>query len=98
MRFRRRSRAGTPRARSRRDWPAVRNRERGAQRALVPDRQEHVDLAPRELAIVLFVALDIRCLDVLEREVAAFLIAQFRHPPEEIRIERGLPGLSADKT
>jgi hypothetical protein len=58
-----------------RDRLTVRSRKRRPKRALVPDRQEHVDLARREVAIVLFVALDIRCLDVLEREVAAFLIA-----------------------
>src|SRR5262249_51026190 len=80
-----------------RDRPAVRSRQCGTQRALVPDRQEHVDLARRELAIVLFVALDIGCLDVLEREVAAFLIAQLGHPLEEIRIEQGFAGLNAAK-
>src|SRR6516164_4196187 len=45
------------------DGSAVRNRERGAQRALVAHRQEHVDLARRKLAIVFFVALEIRGLD-----------------------------------
>src|SRR5262249_16903367 len=72
-----------------RDWPTVRSRERGTQRRLVPDRQEHVDLARREIAIAFFVTLDIWCLDVFEREVAAFLIAQFGHPLEKIDIERG---------
>ena len=81
-----------------RDRLTVRSRERSTQRRLVPDRHEHVDVARCELAIVLFVALDIRCLDVLEREVAAFLIAEFSHPPEEILIERRLAGLNADKT
>src|SRR5262249_45326540 len=36
------------------DGSAVRSRERGAQRALVAHRQEHVDLARRKLAIVFF--------------------------------------------
>src|SRR6516225_4797911 len=80
-----------------RDRLTVRSRERSTQRPLVPDRQEHINLARRELAIVLFVAFDVRCLDVIECEVAAFLIAELSHPLEESGIERGLPGLNADK-
>ena len=75
-----------------RDRPPVRSRERGTQRWLVSDREEHVDLARRELAIVLFVAFDIRGLDVFEGEVAAFLIAEFGHPPEKIGVERDCRG------
>src|SRR5262249_1456270 len=61
------------------------------------DRQEHVNLARRELAIVSLVAFDIRRLDVVECEVAAFLITQFDHSLEKIAIDRRLPGLNADK-
>src|ERR1700730_4303109 len=80
-----------------RDRLTVRNRKRGTQRRLVPDCQEHVDLARRELAIVRFVAFDIRCLDVIECKIPAFLIAEFGHPLEEIRIMRGLSRLHTDK-
>jgi hypothetical protein len=83
--------------RQKHDRSAVRSRERGAQRTLVPDRQEHVDLAPRKLAIAIFVAFEIRCLDVIERKVAAFLIPKFGHAPAEVVIERGLARLHADK-
>src|SRR5260221_7225475 len=69
----------------------------GARRVRVADRQEHVDLARRELAIVSFVAFDIRRLDVVECEVAAFLITQFGHSFEKIGIDRRLPGLNANK-
>src|SRR5262249_62025092 len=69
-----------------------------AQRALVPDREEHVDLARRKLAIAVFVAFEIGGLDIIERKVAAFLIPEFGHPPAEVVIERGLAGLHADKT
>src|SRR5262249_10560714 len=55
------------------------------------------NLARCELAIVLLVTFDIRCLDIIKCKVAAFLIAEFGHPSEEIGIERGLPGLNADK-
>jgi hypothetical protein len=73
-----------------------RNRERSTQRRLVPDRQEHVDLARRELAMVLFIAFDIRCLDVIEGKIPTFLIAQFGHPLEEICIQWGLSRLHTD--
>src|SRR5262245_56891669 len=73
-----------------RDRLTVGHRERSTQRWLVPDCQEHVDLARRELAIVLFVAFDIRCLDVIECKIPTFLIAQFGHPLEEICIKWGL--------
>src|SRR5262245_9812401 len=81
-----------------RDRLTVRDRERSTQRRLVPNRQEHVDLARRELAIVLFVAFDIRCLDVIEGKIPAFLIAQFGHPLEEICIKWGLSRLHTDKS
>src|SRR5262249_53324924 len=74
------------------------NRERSTQRRLVPNRQEHVDLARRELAIVLFVAFDIQCLDVIEGKIPAFLIAQFGHPLEEICIKWGLSRLRTDRS
>src|SRR2546429_8471698 len=80
-----------------RDRPPVRSRERGTQRWLVSDREEHVDLARRELAIIFLIAFDIRCLDVIECKIPTLLITQFGHPLEEIGIERGLPGLNADK-
>src|SRR6516165_5557482 len=80
-----------------RDRLTVRSRERSTQRALVPDRQEHVNLARCELAIVLLVTFDIRCLDIIKCKVAAFLIAEFGHPLEKIGIERGLSGLNANK-
>src|SRR5262245_28674303 len=73
-----------------RDRLTVGHRERSTQRWLVPDCQEHVDLARRELAIVLFVAFDIRCLDVIECKIPTFLIAEFGHPLEEICIKWGL--------
>ena len=68
-------------------------RARREQRWLVSHRQKHVELARRELAIACLVAVDIRCLDVFERKVPAFLIAQFGHPLEESSIERRLAGL-----
>src|SRR5262249_23750253 len=49
------------------------------------------------LAIVLFVAFDIRCLDVIEGKIPAFLIAEFGHPLEKIGVERRLPRLHTDK-
>src|SRR5262249_28129851 len=61
------------------------------------DRYEHVNLARRDLAIVSLVAFDIRRLDVIKCEVAAFLITQFGHSLEKIGIDRRLPGLNADK-
>src|SRR5262249_57567153 len=61
------------------------------------DRYEHVSLARRELAIVSLVAFDIRRLDVIKCEIAAFLIAQFGHSLDKIGIDRRLPGLNADK-
>src|SRR6516164_1495239 len=79
------------------DRLSVGGRNRRAQRALVSDREEYVDLARRELAIAVFVAFEIRGLDVVERNVAAFLISEFGHPPAEVVIERGLAGLHADK-
>ena len=80
-----------------RDRLAVRCRERGTQRRLVPDREEHVNLARSEFAIILFVPFDIRRLDVIESKVPAFLIAEFGHPLEEGGIERELSRLHADK-
>src|SRR6516162_3775375 len=80
-----------------RDRLTVGRRERSTQRWLVPDRQEHVDLARRELAIVLFVAFDIRCLDVIEGKIPTFLIAEFGHPLEEICIKWGLSRQHTDK-
>src|SRR5262249_27695588 len=80
-----------------RDRPALRNREGSLQRVLVADREEHVDLARCELAIVCFVALNARGLDVVEGKVAAFLIAELGHAPEKASIERRLPRLHADK-
>src|SRR5262249_29121448 len=75
----------------------VRNRKRGTQRRLVPDRQEHVNFSRRELTIVFFVAFDVRCLDIVECEIPAFLIAEFGHPLEKIRIMWGVSGLHTDK-
>jgi hypothetical protein len=72
--------------------------ERAASRWLASHCQEHVDLARRDLAIACRVALDIRCLDIFERKVSAFLITQFGHPFEESSIERRLAGLSAYET
>src|SRR5262249_13860331 len=73
------------------------NRKRGTQRRLVPDRQEHVNFSRRELTIVFIVAFDVRCLDIVEREIPAFLIAKFGHALEEIFIMWGLSGLHTDK-
>src|SRR6516164_1459416 len=73
-----------------RDRLTVRNRKRGTKRRLVPDRQEHVNFSCRELTIVFFVAFDVRCLDIVEREIPAFLIAEFGHPLEEICIMWGV--------
>src|SRR5262249_37523262 len=81
-----------------RNRPSLRSGERGTQSRLVSDRQEHINLALRELAVVLLVAFDIQRLDVFECEVAALLIAQLGHPLEKIGIERGFPRLNADKT
>ena len=50
-------------------------------------------LARRKLAIVFFVAFEIRRLDVIERKVAALLISEFGHAPAEVVIERGVAGL-----
>src|SRR5262249_52849891 len=61
------------------------------------DREEHVDLARRELAIAVFVAFEIGGLDVIERKVATFLIPEFGHSPAEAVIERGVARLHADK-
>src|SRR6516164_1652082 len=80
-----------------RDRLTVRNRKRGTQRRLVPDRQEHVNFLRRELTIVFLVALDVRCLDIVEFEIPAFLIAKFGHPLEEIRIMWCLSRLHTDK-
>src|SRR5262249_49320613 len=44
-----------------------------------------------------FVAFDIRRLDVVEGEVAAFLVTEFGHPPEKVGVDRRVPGLNADK-
>src|SRR5262245_30160889 len=80
-----------------RDRLTVGHRERSTQRWLVPDRQEHVNLARCELAIVLFVAFDIRCLDVIESKIPTFLIAEFGHSLEEICIKWGLSRQHTDK-
>src|SRR5262249_51328142 len=79
------------------DGPAFRRRERGAQRLLVAHCQEDVDLARGECAIVFFVAVDIRRLDVIEYEIAALLVADRGHPPEKISVEGRVAGLNADK-
>src|SRR5262249_38312070 len=79
------------------DRPTVRGRERGTQRWLVSHRQEDVDLARRKLAIACLVALDVRCLDVFEREVPAFLIAQFGYPLEESSVRGRRARLDPDK-
>src|SRR5262245_24301994 len=80
-----------------RDRLTVRNRERGTQRRLVPDRQEHINFSRRELTVVFFVAFDVRCLDIVECEIPAFLITEFGHPPEEICIKWGLSRQHTDK-
>src|SRR5262249_48095836 len=80
-----------------RDRLTVRNRKRGTQRRLVPDRQEHVNFSRRELTIVFLVAFDVRCLDIVECEIPAFLIAEFGHPLEEICIKWGLSRQHTDK-
>src|SRR5262249_1630665 len=41
---------------------------------------------------------DIRRLDVVEGEVAAFLVTEFGHPPEKVGVDRRVPGLNADKS
>ena len=76
----------------------VRNRKRGTQRRLVPDRQEHVNFSRRELTIVFLVAFGVRCLDIVECEIPTFLIAEFGHPLEEICIEWGLSRQHTDKS
>src|SRR5262249_31524140 len=45
----------------------------------------------------LFVAFDIRCLDVIEGKIPTFLIAEFGHPLEEIRIMWGVSRQHTDK-
>src|SRR6516162_5858275 len=80
-----------------RDRLTVGHRERSTQRRLVPDCQEHVNFSRRELTIVFFVAFDVRCLDIVECEIPAFLIAEFGHPLEEIRIMWGVSRLHTDK-
>src|SRR5215813_12448267 len=62
-----------------------------------PTARKHVNFACRELAIVAFVAFDVRCLDVVECKIPAFLIAEFGHPLEEICIMWGLSRLHPDK-
>jgi hypothetical protein len=64
---------------------------------LVPDREEHVDFARRQLAVILLVSFDVRRLNVFECKVAAFLIAELRHPLEKIAIDRGFTRLNADE-
>src|SRR5262249_32775967 len=39
-----------------------------------------------------------RRLDVVEGEVAAFLVTEFGHPPEKVGVDRRVPGLNADKS
>src|SRR5262249_39101472 len=73
------------------------DRKRGTQRRLVPDRQEYINFSRRELTIVFFVAFDVRCLDIVECEIPAFLITEFGHPLEEIRIMWGVSRLHTDK-
>src|SRR5262245_33347710 len=80
-----------------RDRLTVGNRKRGTQRRLVSDRQEYVNFSRRELTIVFLVAFDVRCLDIVECEIPAFLIAEFGHPLEEIRIMWGVSRLHTDK-
>jgi hypothetical protein len=58
-----------------------------------PNRQEHVNFARRETRDSSFV----RCLDVVECKIPAFLIAEFGHPLEEICIKWGLSRLHTDK-
>ena len=134
-RFRRGSRAGTPRERSQRVWRRARslarkcrshcrrdvrdslhspwqedqNRWPGTRSAYRPRRKArheararsrppgHVDFSRRELTIVFLVAFDVRCLDIVECEIPAFLIAEFGHSPEEICIMWGISGLHTDK-
>src|SRR5262249_25595051 len=43
------------------------------------------------------IAIDIRCLDIIECKVAALLIAKFGHPPEEIFIMWSFSRLHTDK-
>src|SRR5262249_14329575 len=80
-----------------RDRLTVRNRKRGTQRRLVSDRQEHVNFSRRKLTIVFLVAFDVRCLDIVECEIPAFLIAEFGHTLQEIRIIWCLSRLHAGK-
>src|SRR6266480_975972 len=54
-------------------------------------------LARGERVIVLFVAFDIRRLDVVEREIAALLIAKLGHAPQKVGVNRRVPGLNGDK-
>jgi hypothetical protein len=63
----------------------------------IPDRQEHVNFSRRELTIVFLVVFDVRCLDIVEYEIPAFLIAEFGHPLEKIRIVWGVSRLHTDK-
>src|SRR5262249_61436731 len=51
----------------------------------------------REFLIAFVIAIDIRCLDVIECKVAALLITKFGHPPEETFIMWGLSRLHAGK-
>src|ERR1700745_3800564 len=80
-----------------RDRLTVRNRKSGTQRRLVSDRQEHVNFSRRKLTIVFLVGFDVRCLDIVECEIPPFLIAEFGHPLEEIRIMWGVSRLHTDK-
>src|SRR5262249_25861116 len=84
-----------------RRWSRLRRRltggKRGTQRRLASHRQEHVGLARREFLIAFVIAIDIRCLDIIECKVAALLIAKFGHPPEEIFIMWSFSRLHTDK-
>src|SRR6516165_11256291 len=53
--------------------------------------------ARREFLIAFVIAIDIRCLDVIECKVAALLITKFGHPPEETFIMWSLSRLHAGK-
>src|SRR6516164_2151795 len=62
-----------------------------------PTARNTSTFARRELAIVFFVAFDIRCLDVIKGKVPAFLITEFSHPLEEICIKGRRSRLHTDK-
>src|SRR5437763_14068718 len=51
----------------------------------------------REMLKLFLIAFDVRCLDIVECEIPAFLIAELGHALEEICIMWGLSGLHTDK-